>query len=355
MAHYGPNEVLSVLTEFILRMRERYLIPSSNNVGKKGPRVLIVAHDWGALLAFRLAAEAPQLADRFILSNAVHPPLALANVYGRLETAKRMLRSWTHNPRNLRLLTHALSNVKPLLIQVSKSGYVFTFRLPAPLASKVGEIGDFWFMRVLNAVALGDRGPTTPANITQGFDLLGSSVGPGVTECDTVLVSDPQTDGGLSNGDVTWKYSESVRRRSTTAGWMDKIALYRDGCFSEKWEKPLDVIVDLSRASDRRRSSGSSGFSRLGSDGAIEAPVTLIWGQNDPAIESCLALDGLQDSVWRGSQLVKVKHCGHWTPIERNAIPIFEAVLKWALEGETTALRAALCDNYPMATIAFEK
>jgi pimeloyl-ACP methyl ester carboxylesterase len=67
LAKYGPDNVLEAITEYILKMREQYLSPEESNA-----RVIIAAHDWGALIAFRLASEAPQLADRFVLSNSIH-------------------------------------------------------------------------------------------------------------------------------------------------------------------------------------------------------------------------------------------------------------------------------------------
>jgi pimeloyl-ACP methyl ester carboxylesterase len=354
LPHYGPDKVLTVLAEFIMRMREQYLAPSDNRkIKKSAQKLLIVAHDWGAILAFRLAAEAPQLADRYILSNAVHPPVTIASVYGRLDTAKHMLRSWAHHPRNLRLLGHAYSNLKPLLVQVRRSAYVFAFRLHASLASLVGAIGDYWFLRLLNAVALGDKDPSVPNTTPQGFELLASYIGPGPDQFDTRVSSEQHADGGLTNGDVTPRYSESVRRRAATAGWMDKTALYRDGCFSAAWTKPIELVVALSQ--ERRRSSSSAALSKLGPDGALEAPVTFLFGAEDVAIENCLALDGLGDYFWRGSQLVKIKHCGHWTPLEYNAIPVFEAVIDWALEGEKVPLRKQLAEDYPMAAITVEK
>lgn len=65
--NYGPNDVLEAISEYIIQMREQYLSPEEEN-----PKVIIVAHDWGAVVAFRLASEAPELADRFIMSNAIH-------------------------------------------------------------------------------------------------------------------------------------------------------------------------------------------------------------------------------------------------------------------------------------------
>ena len=52
-------------------MREEY-INEDDQEQKKSGRVLVVGHDWGAIVGFRLAAEAPRLANRFILSNSVH-------------------------------------------------------------------------------------------------------------------------------------------------------------------------------------------------------------------------------------------------------------------------------------------
>jgi len=50
-------------------MRESYIAEEGS---KDHKRVLLVAHDWGSTIAFRLASEAPQLADRFIIVNSFH-------------------------------------------------------------------------------------------------------------------------------------------------------------------------------------------------------------------------------------------------------------------------------------------
>jgi pimeloyl-ACP methyl ester carboxylesterase len=72
---YSATKVLEKLTEFIVAIRERYEVEALRDDELADPRrtsprkVIIVSHDWGCILAMRLAAEAPQLADRFILSN----------------------------------------------------------------------------------------------------------------------------------------------------------------------------------------------------------------------------------------------------------------------------------------------
>jgi pimeloyl-ACP methyl ester carboxylesterase len=68
---YNPDNMLEAITEFVLQMRDKY-IPSEEGKPRSTSRVVLVAHDWGALIGFRLASEAPQLADRFVLSNSFH-------------------------------------------------------------------------------------------------------------------------------------------------------------------------------------------------------------------------------------------------------------------------------------------
>ena len=70
LPRYGATEVLEVLTEFIIAVRERYGVDGTQ-ASQPEKQVVIVAHDWGAVLAFRLAAEAPQLADRVIVTNGI--------------------------------------------------------------------------------------------------------------------------------------------------------------------------------------------------------------------------------------------------------------------------------------------
>lgn len=63
----GADTVLEALTDFVVSMRRQYLPVESTEFSK----VLVVGHDWGAIVAIRLAAEAAALADRFIIVSAV--------------------------------------------------------------------------------------------------------------------------------------------------------------------------------------------------------------------------------------------------------------------------------------------
>ena len=63
---YDPDTFLDSIVNFVIAMRGRYL-PQSHQESK----IVIAGHDWGAIVAFRLAVEAPQLADHFLVCNSV--------------------------------------------------------------------------------------------------------------------------------------------------------------------------------------------------------------------------------------------------------------------------------------------
>lgn len=74
-SHYSATEVLESVTEFIVAMRVQYL-STDDTQNEQGDdtsnKVFIMGHDWGCALSFRLAVEAPCLANRFILTNGPH-------------------------------------------------------------------------------------------------------------------------------------------------------------------------------------------------------------------------------------------------------------------------------------------
>lgn len=76
MEEYNSTNVLENLTEFVVSVRAMYGIDS--DAGDRQQKVVVVGHDWGCVLSMRLAAEAPQLADRFILTNG--PVVSLGRI-----------------------------------------------------------------------------------------------------------------------------------------------------------------------------------------------------------------------------------------------------------------------------------
>jgi pimeloyl-ACP methyl ester carboxylesterase len=115
---YGANEVLEAVTEFILGMREKYL--------EEGAKMVIISHDWGAIIAARLASEANQLADRFVLASCVIPRHWASNASIKTGSAKQMLHTYIRQPLNFSLLKNALSTLGPVFSQLGRSFYVCT-------------------------------------------------------------------------------------------------------------------------------------------------------------------------------------------------------------------------------------
>lgn len=64
---YTATAILESLTEFIIAIRAKYGIDSDSATSQQ--KTIIVGHDWGCVISMRLAGDAPQLADRFILTN----------------------------------------------------------------------------------------------------------------------------------------------------------------------------------------------------------------------------------------------------------------------------------------------
>ena len=258
-----------------------------------------------------------------------------------------MARTWVHSPLNFRPLRRAFSNLSPLFKQVIKSGYIFVFNLPYPLANVIGTLGDFWFFRYLNAVSQ-HADPAKPLEGTYGAEMLASSVGPSIRECQSAV----------NASDLA--YPDSVRRRAArSGGWFEKLRVYREGLAFRPWEKSLETLWDLNQIQQRagrRRSSSGTGLFDTSPKGSIKAPTTVLWGKSDVAIENSIAIDGMRDYFGvKSSQLILLSSCGHWVPLEKQGIPVFEEVINWAITGEQGSLKDRLGDNFPMASFLTQR
>lgn len=97
-------------------MREGYL--------QEEAKLVVVSHDWGGVITARLASEAYQVADRFVVASAVIPQHWAANAFTKAASAKQMLHTYLRQPLRISLLKNALSTLKPVLGQLGKSFYV---------------------------------------------------------------------------------------------------------------------------------------------------------------------------------------------------------------------------------------
>jgi hypothetical protein len=217
--------------------------------------------------------------------------------------------------------------LKPLLVQVWRSNYVFTFGvLPISIATASLSKANWFLLRKMHS-ASGVNKLVEKDSVTAA--LLSGSLGP--SEAETKTSSDGSTDSTTFSSPTT-TYPASVIKRSQhkSSLWAAKVGFYRDGTGSGKWEKSVQVLADLANSSTQSTLD-------LGQrpKGAFQGPVTFVWGEKDFACTDAIALEGVGEFLTPGSQVVKLPGSGHWTPIEPEACGVFIEVVQWAIdEGE---------------------
>lgn len=338
LERYGATQVLEKITQFIIALREEHGILGNGNDNR---RVIIVGHDWGAVIAFRLATEAPQLADRFIMTNGPLAALMKENVLRATISAYKMLRTFLKNPfYNRSLVYRSISTLKPVISQLISSGYAFVFQLPESLIRTIGRNGDYFFLKAVHKTAAGTVGEYT---IRDAQESLASTLGPGVTECQTLT---NQEEG----------YSSSVKNRQSSGNFFNTTAYYRDGIFSGTWHKSLQTISALHSilpGEPRRTSSGAGVFDEV--SGTLQANATIIWGKNDHALVGKVALEGIADYLVHESQVIVLPRTGHFTPIEVESRAAIQKVVEWAIDNEREDVGTAVASVYHGASVTVRK
>ncbi|KAK7545358.1 Alpha/Beta hydrolase protein [Phyllosticta citricarpa] len=302
---YSAENVLETVTSFVLGMRERCIQEEDDDRGQ----VVVVSHDWGAVVASRLASEAPQLADHYILTSAPIVPLALSNTTTRLASAQRMLHTWSQEPLRLTLLRNAFRTIEPVLSQWRKSSYVFAFRLPVPLIRIIGYLTGTTYLEVVHTIAAQGLSASVAQKPTYAIEALASSLGPNAKTSSSS--SPPDTT-------LTLSYAPSVaaRAHSPTLAWLNATAYYRDGLAIARWTKSLQTILSLSALDPTSSVSPQSTHSPStsgASSGPLRAPATIIVGAADVAFDWRLCLEGMAEVIGRkGGAVVAVEGAGHW-------------------------------------------
>jgi pimeloyl-ACP methyl ester carboxylesterase len=322
---YGPYEMLETMTEFILDMRKQYL--------QADRKVVVVTHDWGALVGARLASEASQLAEHWIITSGIIPHLAKANAASQWNLAMQMLHTWIRSPTNVRLLKTAFTALGPVRSQFRNSFYIFCFHLPWPFSKFFATFGNYWFLRILHSLGKGkarkDEQLIGRLDPREAGESMAMSTGPSTTQ-----LEEP------TEGRSTLRYGESVRKRVSDRGMSEKMGIYRDGLFIGAWEKSLETTAALYEIGSATGSTPHSSTSAplLGSapDGSLKAPTTFMLGERDPAFDQRLALSNVKDFLVGGSQVLLVKDAGHWLPLEPSGRRVLEKTVSWALSEEAT-------------------
>ena len=209
------------------------------------------------------------------------------------------------------------------MFQTLLFGYIFAFHLPKYLVNYLGTGGYLSFPRGIGRAAHGRH-----RDEYQAQESLAAMFGPGVIEVESIA----------SNGE---SYGNSVSRRAESMGesWWRQTAYYRHGLAAKKWEKSLETIAELYNIESansapispvgRRRSSSMSG-PLFGEQyhGALKAPTTILWGENDIAISKTICLDGISDYLSTGSEVIMLPETGHWTPVEKESRTALAAAIE---------------------------
>ncbi|KAF2029271.1 alpha/beta-hydrolase [Setomelanomma holmii] len=320
---YSANEILETIAEFILGMRKQFLQEES--------KLVVMTHDWGAVVGARLAAEASVLADRWIITSAFIPHLTASNVAARCSVAKQMFHTWIQSPTRLRLLRTAAGELGPIRSQFSRSFYIFCFHLPWPFSNFFATFGNYWFLRLLHSLCKGKPRKNEKLldrlNPKEAGDAMAMSTGPATSQFEDL------------KGKSTMRYGESVRRRVHDRGMAEKIRIYREGLFLGKWDKSLETTAALFDLTQTALSSKSTLASLMDGlpHGSLRAPTTLVLGERDPAFDQKLGLNNVKDYLNGSSQVILIKDAGHWLPLEPAGRRVLEKTLLWALAGNDSA------------------
>jgi pimeloyl-ACP methyl ester carboxylesterase len=292
-------------------------------------KVVVVSHDWGALLCARLASEASQLAEHWVITSGMIPHLAVANAVSQWSLARQMLHTWFRSPSNVRLLKTAYAALGPVISQFRHSFYIFCFHLPWPFSNFFATFGNYWFLRILHSLGKGkpqkDEKLIGRLNPEEVGEAMATSAGPSITQVKEA-----------TKGNSTLRYGESVRKRVGDRGMSEKIGIYRDGLFTGTWNKSLAATAALYRISE---TGSTSSAPLLGSvpEGSLKAPTTFMLGDRDPAFDQQLVLGNMKDFLVNGSQVVLVNDAGHWLPLEPSGRRAVVKTVAWALSKESTS------------------
>ncbi|KAK2801191.1 hypothetical protein FQN51_005506 [Onygenales sp. PD_10] len=337
---YSATVVLEHLTEFIVEIRKKSGVDDADD-RKRAGKVILVGHDWGAVLGFRLAAEAPQLADRFILSNGPLLPLAKSNLSGAISSSGKMFTEFLRNPfHSHHLLLKSLSALKPLFRQLLLSGYIFVFQLPMPMVRFTGSGGNYSFLKAVHRAAAGN---VVEFTVRDAEESMASTLGPGPAECKTT-----------TNDSAHDTYSPSVIQRIKRGNFGDTTSYYRHGTATGTWHKSLQAISSLHEIGESQRSSIGLPL-QADAEGALKANTTIVWGQLDTALDPRVMLEGIADYLVHGSQVVMLPRTAHFSPMEVEGRRALERAVVWAVQGEKGDVTECIREVYPGAMAMVRK
>ncbi|KAI5305186.1 hypothetical protein KEM56_005070 [Ascosphaera pollenicola] len=315
---YSAANLLGHVASFVVDVRRRY----ERDDGQGRRRSILVAHDWGSAISFRLAAEAPQLADRFIIANGPLNSCSLNNFDNAKTTALSYLKRFK--------LFAAIEEAKPVLRQLLMSHYIVLFQSPIPFLRIFSTVGNYAWIRALHRHWAG-LPSTAPA--AEFYQFMATTLGPELKET-TIATEDGE------------KYSASVIQRGTDFVLLHPMRYYREGAFTQVWEKSDDFKASLAQLGPSDLKDGETG--RLG---PVRAKTTVLWGMNDRALSDTICLRNLDKYLVPDSYIVELPRSGHGTPVEAESRVVSTKVIEWAIDGEGDDVGKAISSVYQDARV----
>ncbi|KAM3417845.1 hypothetical protein BST61_g6066 [Cercospora zeina] len=311
---YGPDQVLNAIAEAITLLKKRYQPRDQASSGKQtSPQCILVAHDWGGIITFRLAAQTTALFDHFIAINAMYPASAEANIYSRLAQTKVLL-------QQAKLLS-AMRTLGPVVLQLLMSSYVYMMNLELSFDKFLPALT--WALIEGSHKIAYEKFPNP--SLEEEAERLALACGPGAAEAER-----PADDGSRYGPTV---YERSIRY-NVPGHWDGRIKLYREGLLRQKW------IPDFPGCCSSAIPLSEKSEITMEDDKRLMYPVTCIFGMDDIALTPRIMLDGIEDFFLpssdgvRESKIVRVAQGGHWCLIEPEGREVVEAELQWVLRGD---------------------
>ncbi|KAI7199657.1 hypothetical protein D0869_10377 [Hortaea werneckii] len=304
--NFGAESMLNAIIEAVGELKKRHL---DSEIQPGNEQCILLGHDWGGAIAFRIAAETERLVDRVVVLNSMHLPHAKARLSSQVSKCNDSLAQWRQDPLNS--LQKGWQELQPVKNQLMKSSYILMFNLPYPLqllSTGLNFLVNYCHRQIaptkrrLHVISAASNGPSEAEATSRNPE--GQTYGP------------------------------SVLRRAKTippGDWLQRIRIYREGLATRSW-KPCEAILPYIPTKE-----GTSKSQRRA--GKLRYPTTIVFGLDDLAFDIRIALDGIEDFFvsqdevgGRRSHVVRLKGQGHWVFTQPQGAVVLERVLFALLE-----------------------
>lgn len=293
LASYEPDQMLNTIASAIVLLKQQYL------KGTPGSYCLLVGHDWGGVIAYRIAAETEQLVDRVVTINAPYMAYTASVLRSHVSNARTLLSQLCFG--------EAMRELNPVMSQIRKSGYTYMLTLPLPLARRMPQLAAC-LVKFVQRMEHGHHGEPSPDEVAMR---LAMAYGPSSLEQETA-----------SSSSSSSSYGSSVFARSQTqppGDWDQKVLLYSAGLLLGQWTPSF--------AGHRVSQDVPGGLAHF------KCPVDIIFGMQDVALDSRAVVDGIESCFVPGSgSISRLPDCGHWSIIQDGGADALELKLQSVLQ-----------------------